>query len=450
MIYALGKEIKLLDTYRQDVKATLMNQIYRVFAGPVLLLFIPIYLNTIEQGYWYTFTSLAALAVFADLGFTNIILQFAAHEFAFLRFNENGTINGDAEHLGKLSSFFLFSLKWLVKIVMIVFPIIIFGGYCFLSSKNEHINWEGAWIIYSVSSAFTFVNSIILSFFEGCNSVRKVQSIRLILAICNSLCSIFSLYIGLNLYALALSLLLSSIVGQYLIFNNFRIVISQLLNCAKEYYYDWKPQFIALIWRYAISWCSGYLILQTYTPIAFHFYGPEFAGKVGISMAMWTAGFSISTSWLTAVTPRMNMLIAERKWKELDVVFGKSVRKAMFTMVCGGVAFLLVDFIFQNDIKLLKRIVSIDGMIILFLCWLKQLYVNSVAIYLRSHKKEPMVKLSVVSAIYISVSTLLCAMHLKEDFLFLGLLSAGIFGIPYTLYLLKKERKLHYDIDGGI
>lgn len=95
-----------------------------------------LFLSAIEQGYWYTFISVAALSVFADLGFSNIILQFSAHEFAFLSFKDNKKIFGDNEHLDKLATFFNFSLKWMIKIVIIVFPLIIIIGYYFINAKG--------------------------------------------------------------------------------------------------------------------------------------------------------------------------------------------------------------------------------------------------------------------------------------------------------------------------
>ena len=88
-------------TYKRDVFSTFLNQGWRIISGPLVLLCIPYFLSAIDQGYWYTFISVAALSVLADLGFSNIILQFSAHEFAFLSFQDNNLINGDSEHLNK-------------------------------------------------------------------------------------------------------------------------------------------------------------------------------------------------------------------------------------------------------------------------------------------------------------------------------------------------------------
>jgi len=51
---------------------TLTNSLWRIVSGPVTLIFIPLFLTPEIQGYWYTFGSLAALSIFADLGFTTI------------------------------------------------------------------------------------------------------------------------------------------------------------------------------------------------------------------------------------------------------------------------------------------------------------------------------------------------------------------------------------------
>jgi hypothetical protein len=85
--------------FSYDFRHTALNQIWRLFSGPALLILIPLYLTAEVQGYWYTFISLAALAVFADMGFSTILLQFSAHEFAHLKFNSDKTIFGSENSL---------------------------------------------------------------------------------------------------------------------------------------------------------------------------------------------------------------------------------------------------------------------------------------------------------------------------------------------------------------
>lgn len=94
--------------FSRDLVSTALNQMWKVVSGPVTLVLIPLSLTPELQGYWYTIFGLSFLMLFADLGFSNIILQFAAHEFAYLHFDGGWKISGDEEHLRKLASFFKF------------------------------------------------------------------------------------------------------------------------------------------------------------------------------------------------------------------------------------------------------------------------------------------------------------------------------------------------------
>ena len=429
--------------YKKDLMYTALNQLWRVIAGPMVLLFIPLYLTPIQQGYWYTFTSIAALAVFADLGFSMIILQFAAHEFAYLRFDENYKFCGDADHLWRLASFFRFSVRWLTKIVCIVFPLILVGGYFFLAAKAEQVEWQFAWVVYAVASACVFFYSSFLCFFEGCNSVSLVQSLRLKISICTSLVLLGGLFCGLHLYALAFSLVASSMAGFFLLLKRFWKAMQQLWHLSAKHCYDWWPEFSSLIWRYAISWCSGYFLFQLFTPLAFHFYGAELAGQVGISIAMWTAGFGIAMTCLTAINPQVNILVAERKWMELDQLFGRSMAGAMSIMALGGLAFFAIYFWFVDSVAFFQRILSVLPMGMLFVCWLLQLFVNGLALYLRAHKKEPLMQLSLVSAVYVAITTYLCARFLPVDWLFLGFFSSYLWGTPLVVRIWRRQRAEH-------
>ncbi|WP_235777316.1 hypothetical protein [Pseudomonas piscis] len=81
--------MNLKSLFDKDFRQTAINQVWKLFSGPLLLVLLPIYLTPEAQGYWYTFVSLAALAVFADMGFSAILLLFSAHEFANLEFRED-------------------------------------------------------------------------------------------------------------------------------------------------------------------------------------------------------------------------------------------------------------------------------------------------------------------------------------------------------------------------
>lgn len=426
----------------KDLINTAINQLYRLVSGPLMLLFTPLYLTQEEQGYWYTFSSVAALSVFADLGFSNIILQFAAHEFAFLKFKENGIIYGDEVHLHKLADFFRFSVKWLCKVTLIVFPIIVIVGYIFINQKNnENINWVMPWFIYSISSALVFVNSSLLSFFEGCNSVAKVQRIRFKIAVLTSCVVLIGLFFKIKLFALALSLIASALLGSFLIYKNYKSLIKQLWKMSSVMFYSWEKEFLSLIWRYALSWGSGYLIFQLFVPLTFNYYGPIEAGKIGFGISAWAAISAISNIWLVSKIPYINILVAENEWNDLIVLLKNILIKISVTYFCIGSTFLVCYFIFYQEFFLFKRLPIEIIMCVLFFCNFLQLIINFLTTYLRAHKKEPMVWAFVLQGIFVTISTYYIVNHCLINFLFIGYLISNLAVLTFILYITYLQNK---------
>lgn len=431
----------------KDLVNTAINQLYRLVSGPLMLLFIPLYLTQEEQGYWYTFSSVAALAVFADLGFSHIILQFSAYEFAFLKFNNNTIACGDEIHLRKLADFFRFSVKYMFRMIGIVFPIIIFGGFYFINqNQSSSIDWITPWFIYSVFSGLVFANSCILGFLEGCNSVANIQKIRFIITLCTTLTVLTCLYFEFKLYALAFSLVISTLVGIYLIYKNYRLFIKQLLEISKVKFYCWKRDFYPLIWRYGISWCSGYFLLQLFVPLSFKFYGSIEAGKVGFSLAAWWAMFSISCIFLNRNLPAINMLISKKCMFEAGELLKDILKKCIFVFTILATVFLMSSFLLKEKIFLFERLLDYKILILLFFCNLIQLVITILATFLRAHKKEPMAFIFFIEAVIVSSSTLYIAMNHSIEMLFIGYILGSLFALIFAIYFtfiqIKEDRSI--------
>lgn len=61
-----------------------LTRMWSALAGPLTILLIATRFSKVEQGFYYTFSSILALQVFFELGLLTVLAQFAAHEFAFL------------------------------------------------------------------------------------------------------------------------------------------------------------------------------------------------------------------------------------------------------------------------------------------------------------------------------------------------------------------------------
>ncbi len=406
------------------------------------LILIPLLLSHEEQGYWFTMTSLAALIILADLGFTNIILQFTAHEFAYLHFNHYNQIVGEEKYLKRLATFFTFSLKWSFLLIIVSFPVILGLGLYLLSQKSTNVNWFLPWIIYVIGSILSFFNGVILSFIEGCDSVSAVQKIRLSISMFAAILMWLGLILGLRLFSLSISLLFSAFIGSFLIYGKFHNMINKLIVISKTYIYSWKTEFFPLIWKYAISWASGYFIFQIYTPLMFHYHGAVEAGKVGLSITLWTAVFSLANIWIYVIIPKLNIFVSKKDWQSLNTLFFKNLILSCFTFLIGMTTIFTLLYLLNGKIPVANRFINNISMFFLALAWFFQLIINSFAIYLRAHKEEPYVLPSFISAIYILITTFICIKYLSAQYFFLGYLSSYFWGFPWTLYIFVRKRKI--------
>lgn len=422
-----------------DFRHTAINQIWKLVSSPLLLILIPLFLTPETQGYWFTFISLSALSVLADMGFSTILLQFSAHEFAHLNFSNNKEIVGTKKHMERLATLWKFSLKRLTVISLIFFPVILIAGYYFLKSKNNSVEWIIPWVIYCIASVWVFINNMIFSFIEGCDSVGDIQKIRFYVSVTATISSIFLLILKTDLYALSISLLISAITGTIIIMHQYSSMFKQLSHFAKNSTYSWTKEIMPLLWRYALSWISGYFIFSIFTPIAFHFYGSVEAGKIGLSIAVCTAIYGIANIWITIIRPKINILIAQKKYKTLDAIFSRHLKLSLFTYICE--ASTLAALLYSGYLtSITERLVSPFSLSLLLTGWLLQIVVNSYAIYIRSHKYEPFSFLSILNAAFIFSSTLYISNFLPSEYFFLGFLSSYTIVIFGTLFFYKKLR----------
>ena len=204
---------------------------------------------------------------------------------------------------------------------------------------------------------------------------------------------------------------------------------------------DWKKDFFRLIWRYAISFSSGYFIFQIYTPLTFKYHGSIDAGKVGISMALAMALFSIANVWIYVATPKLNMNASRKEWELMDKTLFKSVLLSIITFLIGMIIVILSLYFYSNSFHFLKRFLGVIPMSILLLSWFFQLIINALAVYLRAHKQEPLVWLSVLTGIFIVISTFIISKYLSSDYLFLGFLVAVVLGLPAVFFVFLQKRK---------
>lgn len=435
----------LISLKEPNVFFTFLNYVVKIFLNPIIVFFVPLFLNETMQGYWYTFGSIAALTTFADLGFTTIMTQYVAHECAFLVFNKDSNkFDGEEKKIGRLASLFQFVIRWGSMILLLAAVIIFIVGIIMFSNNAEGVKWEGAWLVYVIGTIINFGTQIELSFFEGCNQFAITQKVRTVAGTVHCILTIVLLACNGNLYALGIPLIIKAVTVIVLLNRKFGNVLKQLSHTVLVTKISWTKEFLPLLGQYAISWISGYFITQIYSPLSFARYGATAAGKVGYCLSIVQAIYSVANVWMVLATPKLNMLEERKDWHGMDRNLKQNLSYAVLTYGIGIAALFTIGRspLLKNIIW--TRMLSTHTVIILCFAYLGAMVINALAVYLRSHKKEPFMLLSVVSGVISCSFTTIITYKAGVEFIFCGLLLDYFLIVPLGIYIWKKCKKEWY------
>lgn len=167
------------------------------------------------------------------------------------------------------------------------------------------------------------------------------------------------LILGIKLYALALSSLVSVVIG--LIYLNKQHIICQLKKIWKlqsSYTVSYKNEIFPLQWKVALSWVSGYFIYQLFNPILFQYVGAEVAGQMGMTMQVVNAIQAFAFSWMSTKIPIYSTYIAQRRYELLDILFQKTL-KQMLSVCLVIIILFLVTLQYIDVFSLLEFLIDL-------------------------------------------------------------------------------------------
>ncbi|MGL6489439.1 hypothetical protein ACSZNF_21595 [Aeromonas hydrophila] len=153
-----------------------------------------------------------------------------------------------------------------------------------------------------------------------------------------------------------------------------------------------------------MSWLCGYFIFNMFNPIAFKFYGAEFAGKLGMSITIVNLMLSLSLSWIMTKAPLFGNYIAQDKKDELNSLYEKTFKQSVvFLSLVIAVANTILFILNKIGIPIVDRLLPPVYFMLLCLTAIGNHIVACQATYVRAHKVEKYLPNAVISAISMSV-----------------------------------------------
>lgn len=429
-----------------------LTRMWSAFAGPLTILLIATRFSKIEQGYYYTFSSVLALQIFFELGLLTVLAQFAAHEFAFLSWGEKGEILGSVAHRDRFFDLLGKGVKWYTVSSVLLILVLVPSGFLFFTQSQVNIvdfSWRLPWALAVIGVGCNLLLIPFYAVITGSGDVASINRREMMGGMVGSIIGWLVIASGGGLYAIPAVTTGALLVGVvYLSKNKPRLVKTAISSAfgppRSAHTISWWGEVWPMQWKIALSWISGYFIFQLFTPVLFKFHGPVVAGQMGMTLSIWSAILATCSIWMSVKAPVYGRLIATESWRELDVQFFRSLKQSVVvTILICSMALAGIHAV-QQYTHHGERLISAQYVLFLFAALLAQIFINGFAVYLRAHKREPFLYLSISGGILQAI----CVIVIGERFSYQGI-SVGfaiiniLLILPACMIWIRCRRKWH-------
>lgn len=430
------------------------GRIFAAFSGVFSIFFIAAFLSGDEQGYYYTFGSILAIQTFFELGFTDIIIQYVAHEVAHLTLIEDLTYIGEEKYRSRLTFLIRFCMKWYLVIAIAFFILVNIVGFVFFSSygtKGSEVDWKLPWLILTFGTALKLLQSPFTAIFNGLGRVKEMMKISFYQQLILPISQWIMFVCGLKLYVVGIASMLGVLVWFVFVYRtNLKELFLNLLRGEVTEKINYMKEIFPYQWRMALSWISGFFIFHLFNPVLFATEGAVVAGQMGMTVQVLNAIQGFSHSWQSTKLPLYCRLIEMKQYDELDRTFNKTLRQML--SVCISILFLfyiVVILLRQTRLSIggtvfADRFLPYLPMVLMTIPVLTNLFVSSWAAYLRCHKQEPFLVNSVVMGVLCCLSTVLLGKYYGLYGITIGYCCLCVFvSLPWS-YIIFTNKKIEW------
>ncbi|MTH17507.1 hypothetical protein [Flavobacterium sp. LC2016-01] len=431
---------------------TILSRLIQAGGGIITLIFVAKCLTKIEQGYYYTFGSILAIQIFFELGLSNILTQFVAHENANLIWNDKTSFRGPIESSSRLASLLRFTVRWFAVIAVLLFLGLLIAGYCFFNKfgKNDNIvEWQVPWLILSITTSLSLMLSPILAYLEGLGRVKEIARIRLVQQLIQLSFIILFFQFGFKLFSSPLASIVSfTVIPIWIFLGDTKKTLLFIWNKIDVFKVNYRLEIFPFQWKIALSWISGYFIFQLFNPVLFATEGPSVAGQMGMTLVILNSILMFTLSWVSTKIPFFSSLIAKKSYKELDNLFYKTLIQSSALNALALFCFFIIVFLLRYfDLKIDgknfgNRFLSFLPLLFMSIPVFLNHIIASWATYLRCHKKEPMLLQSVVIGVLSCLSTLVLGKFFGVIGMTLGYMVLTMVAFIWTYMIFKTKKRL--------
>lgn len=421
----------------------IISRVFTLLAGLLVVALVVPSLSKIEQGYFFVFTSIAASQVLFELGLSGLIVHHFSREHAKLLIKTEGA--GKITEAINAVAVKNYCRKYFMVSSAMYSIIIGTGGAVFLNSSPQggEVSWIYPWIIITIGTALNLFNFNYHAYLNGFSEVTSSYAIRIKANILMIGLLSTMVVVGAGLLAYPISMMVSNLYATLLLRTACKKLDQTYIHVSGGSSQEIKMGRNQV--RMALSAASGYVVANSLTPYALHFYGAEYAGRIGLGLAIFSAISTLSVARTTAEAPKYGHVIEKNDLPLLHTMWKKT---ALITLVFAltlciiaiGLIFLMENYFPSVSHRFLK----VEDLVILGLFSISGVTLASISTVLRAFKEELLMLPSLAAAAIMIVSQLWLKLDPMLCVIILLVYNISFF-LPHSMHLFRKKLKRKYE-----
>jgi len=380
----------------RTVRLSLATRLIQGVMTVGMLGFVLLRLSPVEQGYFFTQTSLGALQLLTEFGMSYALMQTASHL-------------AEEHHAGEIPALFRTALRHNAVTTIGGGVLVALLGVAVLRTHRgaggETVHWLGPWLAFVTAIAAYQQLQPRVALLEGAGFTADVWRWRAVQELVGGLALLAALALGAGLWASAIGYAARSVFA--VAWQRSIVALLRMDDDGRRMSWRevWRFQ-----WKVGLSLLAAFLLFQFLGPLLFAVAGPTVAGRIGLAMALCNGTIAVSTAWLSSQAPAFGQLTAQRRWGELDARFRHVLGASLLfsATVAGGVVagVALAQWVLPS---LAPRFPSMALLVPIMAAAVVHHYLFALATYLRAQREEPLLPLYVVGSLVTAAALVVAA-----------------------------------------
>ena len=202
--------------------------------------------------------------------------------------------------------------------------------------------WTLPWALLSIWVGISVIWAPFWPLLEGSDRVAQLYKFRLRQGVLARLASWFSLCLGYGLWAPFVERMTLGAQALLWIKRSHHALLRSVLERPQKALIRWRSHVWPLQWRLGLSTAGGFTVFAILVPALLWAKGPVEAGRLGMSLALINAIYTVSHGLIQARQPTMAMNAARENYNEMEQLFFSRFRWSIGTYVLGCSFFLLL------------------------------------------------------------------------------------------------------------